>query len=126
MAYNQLYPYSQGYQQQQPTTIWVAGIEEAQTYPVGLGATVLLWDRNRQSIYIKSCDAYGMQSMTVLDFTIRKSQSDVAITPPDPAPAPAPAGPDLQSMQDQIDELKAMIESLKKPVRTARKENTDE
>ena len=118
-----VYPYNQGYQQQ--PTIWVAGIEEAQTYPVALGTTVKLWDRNRQTIYIKSCDACGMQSMTILDFTIRRSQSEVAITPPDPAPAPAPAGPDLQSMQNQIDELKAMIESLKKPVR-ARKENADE
>ena len=121
-----VYPYNQGYQQQ--PTIWVAGIEEAQTYPVALGTTVKLWDRNRQTIYIKSCDACGMQSMTILDFTIRRSQSEVAITPPEPAPAPAPApaGPDLQSVQEQIDELKAMIESLKKPIRTTRKENADE
>jgi hypothetical protein len=43
-----VYPYNQGYQQQ--PTIWVAGIEEAQTYPVALGTTVKLWDRNRQTI----------------------------------------------------------------------------
>lgn len=88
MAYNSYFPagYQPAYypQMQQPqmqnqpqqtnTDIkWVQGEAAAKSYPVAPNTSVTLWDQESQTIYIKSADMSGMQSIRILDYTFRDS-----------------------------------------------------
>jgi hypothetical protein len=57
----------------QPTNdmLWVLSEVEAQSYPVAPNNTVILWDKNRPTIYIKSANAQGVPSIRILDFVER-------------------------------------------------------
>jgi hypothetical protein len=55
--------------------IWVLNENEATSYPVGLNNSVVLWDKNNPTIYVKSVNANGMPSMRVLDFTERNADT---------------------------------------------------
>ena len=59
--------------QGQPTSefLWVLNEHEATSYPVAPNNTVILWDKNLPTVYIKSVNAQGVPSMRVLDFTER-------------------------------------------------------
>ena len=59
--------------QGQPTNdfLWVLNENEATSYPVAPNNTVILWDKNLPTVYIKSVNAKGVPSMRVLDFTER-------------------------------------------------------
>lgn len=57
--------------------IWVAGLSSAKAYPVAPNQTVVLWDSENQSVYLKSADATGMPSMKILDYTIRENEQVV-------------------------------------------------
>lgn len=61
----------------QPTNdmIWVLGQTEAESYLVAPNNSVVLWDKNNPTIYIKSVNAQGMPSMRVLDFTERNADT---------------------------------------------------
>ena len=63
--------------QTQPTNdmIWVLGQTEAESYLVAPNNSVVLWDKNRPTIYIKSVNAQGMPSMRILDFTERNTDN---------------------------------------------------
>lgn len=43
----------------------------ADSYPVAPNCSVVLWDKNAQTIYVKSMSANGVPSMRILDFTER-------------------------------------------------------
>ena len=51
--------------------IWVLNENEATSYPVAPNNSVVLWDKNNPTIYVKSVNANGMPSMRILDFTER-------------------------------------------------------
>lgn len=51
--------------------IWVLNENEATSYPVAPNNSVVLWDKNNPTIYVKSVNSNGMPSMRVLDFTER-------------------------------------------------------
>ena len=53
--------------------LWVLNENEATSYPVAPNNTVILWDKNLPTVYIKSVNAQGVPSMRVLDFTERTS-----------------------------------------------------
>lgn len=57
--------------QQQTDLNWVLNETEAVSYPVACGGRVVLWDTNRDTVYIKSVDANGVPSMRILDYTER-------------------------------------------------------
>ena len=63
--------------QSQPTNdmIWVLNENEATSYPVAPNNSVVLWDKNNPTIYVKSVNASGMPSMRVLDFVERGTDS---------------------------------------------------
>ena len=63
--------------QGQPTNdfLWVLNENEATSYPVAPNNTVILWDKNLPTVYIKSVNAQGVPSMRVLDFTERTATS---------------------------------------------------
>ena len=65
--------------------IWVSGETGAKAYMVAPNQTVVLWDSDSQSIYLKSADASGMPSIKILDYTIRDN---------------APQGPEIQPVAD--------------------------
>lgn len=66
--------------------IWVQGETGAKSYMVAPGNSVPLWDSERQTIYIKSCDASGMPSMRVLDYTERLQERPQPVAAAQPAP----------------------------------------
>lgn len=61
---------------QQNGLIWVKGMSEVESYQVQPGATVALWDRDEQVVYIKSADQTGRPSVTILDYTDRNANQD--------------------------------------------------
>ena len=48
--------------------IWVLGEAEAKGYPVAPGNTVILWDKDNPTIFVKSADASGIPSLRILDW----------------------------------------------------------
>ena len=72
-------PIPQTFQQPMPSInndmLWVLGEVEATSYPVAPNNTVILWDKNQPTIYIKSENAQGVPSMRILDFTERTANA---------------------------------------------------
>ena len=63
--------------QTQPTNdmIWVLNENEATSYPVAPNNSVVLWDKNNPTIYIKSVNMQGVPSMRILDFAERNTDT---------------------------------------------------
>ena len=83
----QVQPQQQPQLQQQQNVggiIWVLGEEGAKSFLVAPNNTVPLWDSEKQVIYLKSVDAFGRPSLTVLDYTMRNQQ------PQQPSPVAQP------------------------------------
>ena len=55
--------------------LWVLNENEATSYPVAPNNNVVLWDKNKATIYVKSVNAQGVPSMRVLDFTERNADT---------------------------------------------------
>lgn len=91
-------------QQQASTDIkWVQGEAGAKSYMVAPNTSVTLWDSEAHTIYIKSANASGLPSMTIIDYTIRNdSAQDRAVL----------AESDFAKQSD-VDYLKSEIEALR-------------
>ncbi len=71
--------YKQPYQNQMPVQmgrptgdmIWVQGEAGAKGYPVAPNCTVVLWDSESSTIYVKTADGTGIPTMRTLDFVER-------------------------------------------------------
>lgn len=63
-----------------PGMIWVLGESEARSYPVAAGNTVVLWDRDTPTIFIKSADASGIPSLRVLEWKDREKTNEAPQT----------------------------------------------
>lgn len=113
MAYN-FFP--TGYQNYQPTfqsnnaqssaLIWVSGEAGAKAYLVAPNSTVVLWDTESDTVYIKSADASGMPSIKTLDYTVRGGSPKSAEILPDTAFA---TKEDISLIRDEIDAIKEQI-----------------
>lgn len=92
----------------QPTNdmLWVLGEVEAQSYPVAPNNTVILWDKNRPTIYIKSANAQGVPSIRILDFVERSINA-----PKTPADESFNI-PDNFVTKDEFNALKGKLEDL--------------
>ena len=55
--------------------IWVLSEVEAQSYPVAPNNSVILWDKNKDTVYIKSVNMQGVPSMRILDYVERTSDN---------------------------------------------------
>ena len=53
------------------TLLWVLNENEASSYPVAPNNSVVLWDKNNKTFYIKTANAHGIPSMQIYDFTER-------------------------------------------------------
>ena len=119
MTYQQMYPQyvassfqpqmtqQQPQMMQQPVNdngiLWVQGEAGAKSYMVAPNTSVTLWDSESQVIYIKSANASGLPTMTVIDYTIRTDPSKTR---------PAVATSDFATKED-VSLLKEEIESLR-------------
>ncbi|MBO5930214.1 MAG: hypothetical protein J6Q27_02830 [Clostridia bacterium] len=64
--------------QQMPTNdmLWVLGQTEAESYLVAPNNSVTLWDKNKDTVYIKSVNMQGVPSMRILDYTERTAENE--------------------------------------------------
>ena len=62
----------------QSALTWVQGEAGAKSYMVAPNQTVVLWDSEAQTVYLKSADASGMPSIKILDYTIRENGAQKA------------------------------------------------
>ena len=94
--------------QGQPTNdfLWVLNENEATSYPVAPNNTVILWDKNLPTVYIKSVNAQGVPSMRVLDFTER-----TATAPKQPVSAPFGSANNFVTL-DSFNALEAKFAAL--------------
>ena len=123
MQQNQMGQYNQQFQQPmaqpmqnaqmpmqgQPTNdfLWVLNENEATSYPVAPNNTVILWDKNLPTVYIKSVNAQGVPSMRVLDFTERTATAEKQ-------PVSAPFGSTNNFVTlDSFNALKGDVEALR-------------
>lgn len=125
MAYNPILPasYQQFYQplyQHQAQSnlnqspVWVQGEAGAKSYLVAPNNSVVLFDSESQTIYIKTADASGMPSMKVLDYTIRENGSNSPVQAPKVAPESYATKADIEALRGQIDSLRMRLGKLSK------------
>lgn len=119
-------PYQQMPSTQGSDMLWVLNENEAVSFPVAPNNSVVLWDKNNPTIYVKSVNAQGIPSMRVLDFEERKA--DVQNVPKN---APKTAFDDMgdkfatkeqiKEITAKIEDLSAKYEELSKPVKVTPK-----
>lgn len=56
--------------------LWTLNETEAISYPVAPNNSVTLWDKNKDTVYIKSVDGQGVPSMRILDYVERGTEGD--------------------------------------------------
>lgn len=102
--------------QGQPTSefLWVLNENEATSYPVAPNNTVILWDKNLPTVYIKSVNAQGVPSMRVLDFTER-----TATAPKQPVSGPFGSANNFVTL-DSFNALEAKFAALEGKVEELR------
>lgn len=128
MAFNNGFPmtypqmYAQPYQQPQMpqnqgnnAMIWVQGESGAKSYLTAPNTTVVLFDSESQTIYLKSADATGLPSMRILDYTIRDQKPQNGVFDKQV---------ESYATKDEIDALRAEIEEIQARIKGARHEST--
>ena len=123
-TYQPIYPYQPQVQQQpQPqaqqsgSLIWIQGEQAAKSYLIAPNSTVVLFDSEAQTIYLKSADASGMPSIKVLDYTIRDSAKNppntgVAIT--EDRLSGFATKDEIKAVSEQITALRDRLDNLTK------------
>ena len=96
----------------QPTNdmIWVLNENEAVSFPVAPNNSVTLWDKNKNTVYIKSVNMQGVPSIRILDFTERNTEPSKN-TENSPAEHKCTCG-DKFATKEQINDLRGKIEDL--------------
>lgn len=93
----------------QPTNdmmIFVLNENEASAYPVAPNNSVVLWDKNQKTFYIKTANAQGIPSMQTYDFTERTETPENA-----PKMHKCSCG-DKFVTKDQFEALQGKLEAL--------------
>ena len=107
--------------QQTNDMIWVLNENEATSYPVAPNNSVVLWDKNNPTIYVKSVNTQGMPSMRILDFTERNintsnSQENAPKTHECTCGYKYATKEQINDLRGKIDDLTAKYEELANPV----------
>lgn len=84
---------------------WVLGETGAKSYLVAPNSTVVLFDSETPTIYIKSSDASGLPSMRILDYTERTA------TPKAEAQADFASLSDFEKLKSDVEEMKKYLKS---------------
>ena len=77
MPMQTLVPFMQS-QSSGDTMLWVLNENEASSFPVAPNNSVVLWDKNNKTFYIKTANAQGIPSMQIYDFTERAEMHENA------------------------------------------------
>ena len=105
-------------QQQNNGIIWIQGEAAAKSYLVAPNNSIVLFDSERQTIYIKSADASGMPTMKVLDYTMRdQTPANAPISASGQAPINSPdyaTKAEFTALRSEIDALKAELSTMTK------------
>lgn len=113
-------------QMAQPTQIpsndmlWVLNETEATSYPVAPNNSVTLWDKNQDTVYIKSVNAQGVPSMRILDYVERTAES----APKTSEKHVCQCGKDFvridvfEGLQKEFETLRSELEELKTKTKT--------
>ena len=95
--------------------IWVLSEIEAQSFPVAPNNSVTLWDKNKDTVYIKSVNMQGIPSIRILDYTERTAEN----APKTHAEHACQCGSkfvskeDFKALQSNLEALRAELEELK-------------
>ena len=95
--------------QTQPTNdtmLFVLNENEASAYPVAPNNSVVLWDKNNKTFYIKTANAQGIPSMQIYDFKERVQTHENA-----PKTHECTCG-DKYATKEQINDLRGKIDDL--------------
>ena len=102
--------------QAQPTNdmLFVLNENEASAYPVAPNNSVVLWDKNNKTFYIKTANAQGIPSMQIYDFTERienpsKTPTEHVCTCGDKYATKE----QINALEGKINDILAMYEELK-------------
>jgi hypothetical protein len=108
-------------QMQTPPTndnlLWVLNENEASSYPVAPNNSVVLWDKNNKTFYIKTANAQGIPSMQIYDFTERIENPSKT-----PAEHTCTCGEkfatkeQINALEGKIDDITAKYEELSKSI----------
>lgn len=96
------------YQNATGSPIWVQGENAAKSYPVQAGSSVVLFDSEADTIYIKSADMAGMPSIKILDYKIR----DASQTDNRQAQMAFATKDEVTHLQEEIASLKSKLEAF--------------
>lgn len=138
-------PYQASMQQQMPMQtmvqpapmptndmLWVLNETEATSYPVAPNNSVTLWDKNQDTVYIKSVNMQGVPSMRILDYTERTAEAPKMASNHVCKCGDKFVGIDaFNELQSEFEALKSELEELKakpkaKIVKTVKSEVDDE
>lgn len=101
--------------QQSSDMLWVLNQNEADGYLVAPNCSVVLWDKSRPTIYVKSMSANGMPSMRVLDFTERTETAQISpITADKDLDSKFATKDEIIALKGDFDDLKAMYDRFTK------------
>lgn len=115
-------PFSQPIQQMPVATptpsndmLWVLNETEAVSFPVAPNNSVTLWDKNKDTVYIKSVNMQGVPSIRVLDYTERTVENGSKT----PERHECQCGKDFvrkddfEALQGELNALRSELEELK-------------
>ena len=106
--------------QTQPTNdtmLFVLNENEASAYPVAPNNSVVLWDKNNKTFYIKTANAQGIPSMQIYDFTERTEKAQNESTTHKCTCGDKYATKEqINDLRGKIDDLTAKYEELTHPV----------
>jgi hypothetical protein len=95
--------------------VFVLNEMEATAYPVAPNNSVTLWDKNADTVYIKSVNAQGVPSMRILDYTERTADN----APKTPDKHVCQCGKDFvrkdafEALQSEFEVLRNELDELK-------------
>ena len=92
--------------QQTNDMLFVLNENEASAYPVAPNNSVVLWDKNNKTFYIKTANAQGIPSMQIYDFKERVQMHENA-----PKTHECTCG-DKYATKEQINDLRGKIDDL--------------
>ena len=109
--------------------LFVLNETEATAYPVAPNNSVTLWDKNKDTVYIKSVNMHGVPSMRILDYVERTAEN----APKTPEKHECQCGKDFvrkdafEALQSEINALRSELDELKaKPKAKTAKKSVEE
>jgi hypothetical protein len=97
------------------TMLWVLNENEASSFPVAPNNSVVLWDKNNKTFYIKTANAQGIPSMQIYDFTERiENPSKTPVEHTCTCGEKFATKEQINALEGKIDDITAKYEELSK------------